>query len=82
MRDLGTATAENNRVRVGRRETRTVSRPGRGPREIPAWWLLTAISLLAVIAGCMTLVARTEVRDGLAARRFDLGHDVGARLVL
>ncbi len=38
-----------------------------GPREIPAWWLLTAISLIAVIAGCMTLVARTEVRDGLAA---------------
>ncbi len=38
-----------------------------GPREIPAWWLLAAISLIVVLAGCVTLLARTEVRDGLAA---------------
>ncbi len=38
-----------------------------GPSEIPAWWLLAAISLIVTFAGCTTLLARTEVRDGLAA---------------
>ena len=36
-------------------------------RDVPAWWLLTAASAIAVVAGCTTLLARTEVRDGLAA---------------
>ena len=39
----------------------------RGDRDVPAWWLLTAASAIAVVAGCTTLLARTEVRDGLAA---------------
>ncbi len=38
-----------------------------GIREIPAWWLLAAISLIVAFAGCTTLLARTEVRDGLTA---------------
>ncbi len=38
-----------------------------GPREIPAWWLLIAISLIVAFAGCTTLLARTDVRDGLTA---------------
>ncbi len=37
------------------------------PREVPAWWLLTAASAIAAVAGCTTLLARTDVRDGLAA---------------
>ena len=38
-----------------------------GDRDVPAWWLLTTASAIAVVAGCTTLLARTEVRDGLAA---------------
>ncbi len=38
-----------------------------GPREIPAWWLLAALSLLVAVAGLTTLLGRTEVRHGLAA---------------
>ncbi len=38
-----------------------------GPREVPAWWLPVAVSLIFVLAGCTTLLSRTEVRDGLAA---------------
>ncbi len=35
--------------------------------DVPAWWLLTAASSIVVVAGCTTLLARTEIRDGLAA---------------
>ncbi len=38
-----------------------------GDREVPAWWLLAAISMIVTIAGCTTLLAGTEVRDGLTA---------------
>ncbi len=38
-----------------------------GPREIPAWWLLAAMSIMVTLAGCVTLLAHTEMRDGLAA---------------
>ncbi len=38
-----------------------------GQRQIPAWWLLTAASLIVTVAGLTTLLGRTEVRHGLAA---------------
>ncbi len=39
----------------------------REDREIPAWWLLIAASSIAAVAGYTTLLARTEIRDGMAA---------------
>ncbi len=38
-----------------------------GAREVPAWWLLAACSLVAIVAACVTLLARTAVDDSLAA---------------
>ncbi len=37
-----------------------------GPREVPALGMLAAMSLVVGIAGCATLLAGTEMRDGLA----------------
>ncbi len=38
-----------------------------GPREVPAWWLLAAASLIVTTAGLTTLLGRTDMRHGLAA---------------
>ena len=38
-----------------------------GAREIPAWWLPAALSLIVGLAACTVLLSRAEARDGLAA---------------
>ncbi len=36
-------------------------------REVPAGWLVAAVSLVVTVAGLTTLLGRTEIRHGLAA---------------
>ncbi len=38
-----------------------------GAHAVSGWWLAGAMSLLVAVAGCVTLLGRTEVREGLVS---------------